>query len=124
MRNLKHKILLILVAITIIAEIVSMILWTTNRPIAGEPTARFSLAVDYTIAVANAAVFAALNILAFALIFRGKKIGAIFLIAISILNRAISYPIFIGGIHGIFLTWTVVLVAFAYLDYRRLSKQK
>ena len=122
MRNLKRKILLVLVAITIIAEVASIILWTTNRPIAGEPTTRFSLAVDYTIAVANAAVFAALNILAFTLIFRGKKIGPIFLIAISILNRAISYSIFIGGIHVIFLTWTVVLVVFAYLDYRRLSR--
>ncbi len=124
MPNLKHKILLVLIAITIIAEIVSIILWTTNRPIGGEPTARFSLAVDYTIAVANAAVFAALNTIAFVLIFRGKKIGPIFLIAISIINRAISHPIFIGGVHGIFITWTVVLVVFAYLDYRRLSKQK
>jgi hypothetical protein len=124
MPNLKHKILLVLIAITIIAEIVSIILWTTNRPIAGEPTARFSLAVDYTIAVADAAVFAALNTIALVLIFRGKKIGSIFLIAISIINRAISNPIFIGGVHGIFITWTVLLVVFAYLDYRRLSKQK
>jgi hypothetical protein len=124
MQNLKHKILLVLVAITIIGEVASIILWTTNRPLAGQPSARFTLAVDYTIAVANAAVFTALNIIAFALIFKGKKIGPIFLIAISILNRVISHPIFIGGVHGIFITWTAVLVVFAYLDYRRLSTQK
>jgi hypothetical protein len=123
MQNLKHKILLVLVALTILAEVASIILWTANRPLAGQPSARFSLAVDYTIAVANAAVFMALNAVAFALIFRGKKIGPIFLIAISILNRFISHPIFIGGAHGIFISWTVLLVVFAYLDYRRLSKQ-
>jgi hypothetical protein len=48
--------------------------------------------------------------------------GPIFLIVISIVNRAISQPIFIGGVHGIFLTWTAILVIFAYLDYRKLSK--
>jgi len=122
MRNLQHKTLLILTAITIVAEIASIILWTTNRPIAGEPYARFSLAVDYTIAVADAAVFAVLNLIALVLIFRRNKMGPIFLIVISIVNRAISQPIFIGGVHGIFLTWTAILVIFAYLDYRKLSK--
>jgi hypothetical protein len=124
MQDLKHKILLVLVALTIIGEIASIILWTTNRPVGGEPYARFSLAVDYTIAVANAAVFAALNGIAFILIFRRNKIGPIFLITISIINRAISHPIFIGGVHGIFITWTILLIIFAYLDYKKLSKQK
>jgi hypothetical protein len=124
MQDLKHKILLVLVALTIIGEIASIILWTTNRPVGGEPYARFSLAVDYTIAVANAAVFAALNGITFILIFRRNKIGPIFLITISIINRAISHPIFIGGVHGIFITWTILLIIFAYLDYKKLSKQK
>lgn len=72
---LTHKILLVLTALTIIGEFAPIILWTTNRPVGGEPTARFSLAVDYTIAVANAAVFAVLNIIAFVLIFRRNKLG-------------------------------------------------
>ncbi len=33
----------------------------------------------------------------------------------------ISEFIFIGGIHGVFLTWTAILVIFAYFDYRKLS---
>lgn len=123
MQDLKHKILLILVALTIIGEIASIILWTTNRPLAGESEARFSLAVDYRIAIASAAVFAILNIVSFSWIKRRNKMGLVFLIIISIINRLISEPIFIGGIHGIFLTWTVILVIFAYLDYRELSKQ-
>lgn len=123
MQDLRHKILLVLVALTIVGEVASIILWTANPPMGVEPEARFSLAVDYTYAVANAAVFAALNIVAFVWIFRKNKLGPVFLIAISIINRAISHPLFIGGVHGIFLTWTAVLVIFAYLDYRKLSKQ-
>jgi hypothetical protein len=120
MQDLKHKILLILVAITIIGEVASIILWTTNRPVGGEPSARFSLAVDYTIAVANAAVFAVLNIISLIWIIRRNKIGSLLLIIASILNRIISYPLFIGGVHGIFITFTSILVIFAYAEYRGL----
>lgn len=123
MRDLSHKALLLLVAVTIIAEVASIILWVVNPPLGVESEARFSLAVDYTYAVANAAVFAALNLVAFMWIFRRNKNGPLFLIAISIINRAISHPLFIGGVHGIFITWTALLVIFAYLDYRKLSKQ-
>ena len=123
MQDLKHKILLVLVALTIVGEVASIILWTVNPPLALEPEARFSLAVNYTFAVANAAVFVALNLVAFVWIMRRNKMGPIFLIAISIINRVISDPIFIGGAHGIFITWTAVLVIFAYLDYRKLSKK-
>ena len=123
MKDSTHKILLILTAIAILGEVLSIILWASNRPVAGEPFARFSLAVDYRIAIADAAVFASLNLVAFAWIFRRSKTSPLFLIAISIINRLISEFIFIGGIHGIFLTWTAVIVIVAYLDYRKLTKQ-
>ena len=123
MQDLKHKILLALTALTIIAEIASIILWTANSTIPlGQ--ARITLAVDYTIAVANAAVFAVLNLVAFMWIKRRNKNGPLFLITISIINRLISHPIFIGGAHFVFITWTLLLIIFAYLDYRKLSKQK
>jgi hypothetical protein len=124
MQELKHKILLTLVALTIIGEFASIILWTANPTIPSGQTIRFTLAVDYTIAVASAAVFAALNLLAFVWIIRRNKMGPIFLIAFSIINRAISQPIFIGGIHLIFVTWTALLVVFAYLEYRNLNIRK
>jgi hypothetical protein len=119
--NLKHKILLVLTTLTIVAEVAAVILWITNRPVAGEPYARFSLAVDYRIAVINVAIFIALNILAFIWIARRNRVGAPFLIVISVLNRAISYFLFIGGAHGIFITWTAILVIFAYAEYQGLS---
>jgi hypothetical protein len=123
-QDLKHKILLALTALTIIGEVASIILWTVNPTIPSGQKIRFTLAVDYTIAVANAAVFAFLNIVALAWIVRRTKKGPLFLVAISIINRAISHPIFIGGVHGIFITWTAVLAIFAYLEYRKLSKQR
>ncbi len=123
MRDLAHKVLLVLVALTIIGEVASIILWSANPRLGPNPNARFSLAIDYTIAVANAAVFAALNVIAFVLLIRRNKLGPLFLIAISIINRVISHPLFIGGVHGIFITWTALLIIFAYLDYRKLSKQ-
>jgi hypothetical protein len=122
MKDLAHKILLVLTLITIIGEVASIFLWTVNPRIPlGQ--ARFTLAVDFRIAVANSVVFAVLNLVALGWITRRNKIGPIFLIAISIINRLISEPLFIGGIHVIFVTWTVILVIFAYLDYRKLSRK-
>jgi hypothetical protein len=122
MKDLQHKILLILTAITVIAEVGSIVLWMVNPRIPlGQ--ARVTLAVDYRIAVADAAVFAFLNLAAFILIIRRTKRGPIFLIAISIINRIISFPLFIGGAHFIFITWTTLLVIFSYLSYRRMPKQ-
>ena len=122
MKDLQHKILLILTAITVIAEVVSIVLWTINPKIPlGQ--ARVTLAVDYRIAVADAAVFAVLNLAAYVLIIRRNKIGVIFFIASSIINRIISFQLFIGGAHLVFITWTTILVIFSYLDYRKLTKQ-
>jgi len=123
MRNLQHKILLILVAITIIAEVASIIFWIVN-PTIPLGKARITLAVDFRIAVADAVVFAVLNLMAFLWIGRRNRTGPLFLIVISIINRIISDPIFIGGAHIVFITWTVLLVIFACLDYRRISKQE
>ncbi len=122
MKDLQHKILLALVAITIIAEVASIIFWTVN-PTIPLGKARVTLAVDFRIAVANAAVFVALNLVAYVLIFRRNRKGPLFLIGISIINRVISEPLFIGGAHLLFITWTILLVIFAILDYRKLIKQ-
>ena len=122
MLKIVHRILIVLTAITIIAEVGSIILWTVNPKIPlGQ--ARVTLAIDYTIAVASAAVFVILNSIAIIWIIKRNKVGPIFLIAVSVINRAISHFFFIGGAHGIFITWTALLVIFAYLDYRKLSKK-
>jgi hypothetical protein len=124
MQDLKHKILLVLIALTIIGEVASIILWTANPILPAGQEIRFTLAVNYTIAVANASVFAVLNFIALVWIIRRNKMGPLFLIAISIINRLISQPIFVGGIHMIFVTWTAILVIFAYVEYRGLSNRE
>jgi hypothetical protein len=123
MQDLQHKILLVLTAFTIICEVASIIFWTVNLKIPlGQ--ARSFLAVDYKIPVASAAVFVVLNLVAFVWIKRRNKNGPLFLIALSIINRLISYTFFKGGDHLLFISWTALLIIFAYLDYRKLSKHQ
>jgi hypothetical protein len=122
MQDVKHKILLLLTTLTIIGQLASIVLWIINPPLGTEPSARFSLAVDYTIAIADAAIFASINSVALFLIAKRNKNGVLLLIVSLILNRIISYPLFVGGIHGIFLTTTAIVVIFAFAEYRGLSK--
>ena len=112
--GIKHKILLILLVITIIGEVLSIFLWTL------QPESRFSI-LDYQLGILNAAILIPLNLLALFGIIKGKKWGPLFLIAISIGNRLWSQTLFNGGIHMIFVTWTALLVIFAYNEYRGLS---
>ena len=121
MRDLKHKFLLVLLALTIVGEIASIIIWTINPSLPNESNPRFTLAVDYMVAIANAVVFVVFNSMALFWIMKRNKLGAPFLIAISIINRFISIPLFIGGAHAIFITWTFLLIIFAYAEYRGLS---
>jgi hypothetical protein len=122
MQGIEHKILLVMVAISIIGEVASIIFWTVN-PTIPLGQARSVLAVDYRIPVASAAVFAVLNLVAFVWIKRRNTNGPLFLIAISIINRLISYAFFKGGDHILFISWTLLLIIFAYLDFRKLPKQ-
>jgi hypothetical protein len=121
MKDITHKFLLILVIITILGELASIVLWIVNPPLGIEPNARFSLSVDYIFAIANAAVMIPLNIIALYGISKRYKWGPLFLISISIGNRLLSQFLFVGGIHLIFVTWTVLLVIFAYAEYTSLK---
>lgn len=123
MQDSKHKILLVLTALTIIGELISIILWTANPTLPSGQQVRFTLAVDYIYAVVNAAVFLILNIVAFMLITKRNKMGSVLLIAASIINRVVSHPIFIGGAHLFFIIWTILLIIFAYIEYRKLSNR-
>ncbi len=113
MTDVKRKILLILLSLTIIGEILSIIIW------ANVPRERFTLAASWEIAVLNAVIMIPINLMALFWIIKRHKTALIFLIAISIANRTISQFIFNGGIHLVFVTWTALLVVFAYLEYRQ-----
>lgn len=121
MKKATYKVLLAITSLTIIGEIASIILWALNPTLPSGLTMRFSLAVDYTIAVGNAAIMIIFNSLSLFLIKRKNKKGCLLLILISIINRVVSHFIFIGGAHLFGVAWTAVLILFAYLEYKRLS---
>jgi hypothetical protein len=117
-----HKLLLILISIAIIGEIFSIIIWAVNPLIfQGLHEARFTLAVDYEIAILNAGIMVVLNLVSFFGIIKRKKWGPLILIISSIGNRIASHPIFIGGTHLVFISWTIVLVVFSIIEYRQLE---
>lgn len=123
MQEIPRKILYLLIVLTVIGEITSIILWVINpHIIQGVYEARFILVVDYTIAVLNAAVMVPLNLLALFWIIKRKEWGPFFLIAISVGNRIASQFFFDSGMHGIFISWTILLVFFAYFTYRQLHR--
>ena len=115
--GIKHKIFLILIALTIIGEVLSIIMWNIL------PESRISI-LDVQLGTINAAIMIPLNLLAFYWIIKGKKWAPLYFIAISIGNRLLSQTLFDGGIHMIFVTLTSVLVIFAYNEYRGLSNSE
>jgi hypothetical protein len=123
MQDLKHKILLVLIALTIIGEAATIVIWIVNPILPLGQQARLSLVVDYRIAIASDVVFVALNLVACLWVIRRDKKGPLFLIAISVTNRLISVPMFIGVGFTVFAAWTIIMSIFAYLDYRQMSKR-
>ena len=101
-------------ALTIIGEGLSIVLWTTGL---GTDVS----IIDLQLGIVNAAIMIPLNLVALFGIIKGKKWGSLFLIVISIGNRLVSQFLFIGGIHLIFVTWTALLVIFAFSEYKELS---
>ena len=112
--GVKHKILLILISMTIIGEIFSLLIWTL------QPEQLFTV-LSYELGVINAAIMVLLNLIVLFGIIKRKNWAPLYFIAISIGNRLLSQPLFDGGIHMIFVTWTTILVVFAYNEYRGLS---
>ena len=121
MQGLTHKILLALTLLTIIGEAATIFIWIFD-PMLPLGTARSSLAVDYRIAIVSDVALIALNVVALVWIYQKSKKGSLFVIAVSIGNRIFSIPIFVGIGFTVFAIWTIILVTFAYLDYRKISK--
>lgn len=114
MTDRNHKILLTLLALTIVGEIASIIVWYT------QPDLRLTLIVNYQIASLAAAIAAILNIIALIDVLRKSKWGPILVIAISIPNRILGLFLFLSPAStGVFAIWTLLLVVFAYLDYKK-----
>ncbi|MBK5133456.1 hypothetical protein JJE00_03400, partial [Candidatus Bathyarchaeota archaeon] len=94
-----------------------IIMWTAL------PQSRISI-LDVQLGIINAAIMIPLNLFALFWIIKGKRWAPLYFIAISIGNRLWSQPLFDGGIHMIFVTWTSLLLVFAYNEYRGLSNSE
>jgi hypothetical protein len=116
-QGVKHKILLILIGMTIVGEILLIIMWMAL------PASRDTI-LDVQLGIINAAIMIPLNLIGLFGIVKGKKWAPLYFIVISIGNRLWSQPLFAGGIHMIFVTWTSLLVIFSYNEYRGLSNSE
>jgi hypothetical protein len=110
---------MILVTLSIIGGVASIIIWYT------QPDMRMTLVVDYNEAIIAAAVVAVLNIVAIISLKMKIKWGPILVIAITIPNRILGFfhfEVSVGQV--IFIAWSVILVVFALLDYKQLTKKQ
>ena len=115
MTNRNYKILIILLALTIIGEIASIIVWYS------QPDMRMTLIVDYKTAIVASAVAAVLNTVALVGVIRKSKWGSLLVIAISIPNRIVGVVLFESPAStGVFAIWTALLVIFAFMNYKDL----
>lgn len=124
MQDIGRKILYILIVLTILGEIFSIYTFADNTSINPESDfgPRDGLVVEWEIAVLNAAIMVPLNLLALFMIFKRKEWGPLFFIAISIGNRMWSQFIYDSGMHGIFISWTILLVFFSFYVYHKMNK--
>ena len=124
MQEIPRKILYILIVLTILGEVFSIYTFADNISINHESGfgPRDALVVDWEIAVLNAAIMVPLNLLALFLILKRKEWGPLYFIAISVGNRMWSQFIYDSGMHGLFISWTILLVFFAFYVYHKLNK--
>jgi hypothetical protein len=116
MKDPNHKILLILLAITIIGEVASIIIWYSL------PDLRMTLIVEYTTAIVAAVVPALLNIVAFIGVLKKNKWGSLLVIVVSIPNRILGLFLFESPAStGVFALWTALLVIFAYMNFQEIK---
>ena len=121
MQEIPRKILYILIILTVLGEIFSIYQFSAGDSI--NPDVEFEpLKVGDEIAILNAAIMVPLNLLALYLIMKRVEWGPLFFIAISVGNRMWSQFIYDSGMHGLFISWTILLVFFAFYVYHKLNK--
>jgi hypothetical protein len=110
---------MILVTLSIIGGLASILIWYT------QPDMRMTLVVDYNEAIIAAAIVAVLNIVALISLKMKMKWGPILVIAITIPNRILGFFHFeVSAGQVIFIVWSVILVVFALLAYKQLTKRQ
>lgn len=122
-----HRILMLLVLINILGDIGNIASWYSN------PDSRISLNGGIIASFAGTenalaagtiilAVVVIIYVVALSGLFKKMKWAALLVIAISVVNRVLALFIFaFGSAYAFWAVWTIILVIFAFLDYRQLS---
>jgi hypothetical protein len=124
-----HRLLMFFVVVNIIGELGTIAFWY------GSPSSRVSLLPSIlgtsigndsvTLAVGSAltALVAVVYIVSLLGLTKRQKWGPLMVIAISIVNRALALVIYqISAAFVFWLVWTIILLGFAYLDFRQIKE--
>jgi hypothetical protein len=124
-----HRLLMFFVVVNIIGELGTVAFWY------GSPSSRVSLLPSIlgtsinnesvTLAVGSAltALVAVVYIVSLLGLTKKQKWGSLMVIAISIVNRVLALVIYEISVAFVFwLIWTVILLVFAYLDFRQVTE--
>jgi hypothetical protein len=124
-----HRLLVFFVVVNIIGELGTIAFWY------GSPSSQVSLlpsilgtsinnnTVTLAIGSALTALVAIVYIFSLLGLTKKQKWGPLMVIAISIVNRALAVVIYEISIAFVFwLVWTVILLVFAYLDFRQVTE--
>jgi len=129
-KNRINTVLIILVILNIIGDIGNIIFWYAS------PSSQVSLKGSYLAAALgndNAliagsvllAIVSAIYLISAYGLFKRMPWAPLLVIAISIVNRALALLLYqISPAFWFWAVWTIILVAVAYLDYRKLSASK
>jgi hypothetical protein len=123
-----HKILILFVAINVIGDIGNVAFWWAN------PSSRISLnpsIVGNAVGAETALIVGTVVLLLIAIVYIAslygllkKKLWApLLVIAISVVNRVLAIILYQISFAFVFWAiWTIILVALAYLDWRKMKK--
>jgi hypothetical protein len=124
-----HRLLVFFVVVNIIGELGTIAFWY------GSPSSRISLLPSIlgtsisndsvTLAVGSSltAVVAVIYIVSLLGLMKKQKWGSLMVIAISIVNRTLALVIYqISPAFVFWLVWTIILLVFAYLDFRQITE--
>jgi hypothetical protein len=125
-KNRINTLLFILVLGNIVVDVGNIAVWigmpSSQASMLGGPIAKtFGSSVGLAIGTAILSVVSIAYATTLFGLSRRQKWAPLLIVAISIANRALALVIF-EFTSPIFFVWTVILVAVAYVDYRRLAQ--
>jgi hypothetical protein len=125
-----HKILIIFVAINIIGDIGNVAFWWANP--ASRAASLNTGYIGFIAGISNALTAGTIILLLVAVVYivalfgllKHKQWAPKLIIAISVVNRALSLVLyFISPAFAFWAIWSIILIVFSYFDWRKMNIQ-